>query len=98
MFKIAIPVIHISDSATAQDFYCKRLGFSLLFSFRPDETNNDPCYMTLVRDGAYLHVTSYKNGTVETSVVYLIVNAVDELYSELVAKRVPVRHPPIDQT
>ena len=42
MFKIAIPVIHVSDSATAEEFYCKRLGFSLLFSYRPDETKSDP--------------------------------------------------------
>ena len=61
MFKIAIPVIHVSDSATAEEFYGQRLGFNLLFSYRPDETNNDPCYMPLVRDGAYLHVSSYQD-------------------------------------
>ena len=41
MFKIAIPVIHVSDSATAKEFYCQRLEFNLLFSYQPDETNND---------------------------------------------------------
>lgn len=98
MFKVAVPVIHVSDSATAEEFYCKRLGFKLLFSYRPDETNIDPCYMTLVRDSAYLHVTSYKDGMVGVSVVYLLVDDVDVLYSEFVGKGVPVPHRPIDQT
>ena len=54
--------------------------------------------MTLVRNGAYLHVTSYRDGTIGTSVVYLLVEDIDALYSELLEKDVPVPHPPIDQT
>jgi len=27
MFKIAIPVLHVSSSETAVEFYCKKIGF-----------------------------------------------------------------------
>jgi hypothetical protein len=66
MLKQAIPVIHISDSVKAEEFYCKGLGFKLVSSWRPDGTNKDPCYMALVRDGAHLHLTSFKDGVVGT--------------------------------
>lgn len=65
MLKAAIPVIHVSDSAKAEEFYCRGLGFNLLTSWRPNETNRDPCYMTVARDGAQLHLTSFKDGDVD---------------------------------
>lgn len=99
MLKIAIPVIHVSDSRRAEEFYCKGLGFSLVASWRPNETNHDPCYMTLSRDGAQLHVTSFKDGVVGTwtSNVYVFVEDVDALYAELAAKGIATR-PPVDQS
>jgi extradiol dioxygenase family protein len=30
MFKFAIPVLHVTSSAAAEEFYCDRLGFSKL--------------------------------------------------------------------
>jgi catechol 2,3-dioxygenase-like lactoylglutathione lyase family enzyme len=27
MLKLAIPLLHVSDSAQAEEFYCSRLGF-----------------------------------------------------------------------
>ena len=35
MFKLAIPVLHVSSSAMAEDLYCTRLGFSQEFAYRP---------------------------------------------------------------
>src|SRR5438034_11397687 len=75
MFETAIPIIRVSGSIAAQKFYCKGLGFTLLASWRPDET--DPCYMTLVRDGARLHVHSFPSGTVGAGAVYVFVDNVD---------------------
>ena len=54
MFKLAIPVLHVINSAAAEEFYCNRLGFRREFAYRADETKPDPCYMGLVRDGAWL--------------------------------------------
>ena len=100
MLKTAIPVIHVSDTAVAEDFYCKGLGFKLVSSWRPDETKHDPCYMVLVRDDAHLHVTSFKDGVVGTwtSTVYVFVDDVDALRAELVATGIAMPGPPLDQT
>jgi uncharacterized glyoxalase superfamily protein PhnB len=98
MLKTAIPVIHVGDSRRAEAFYCERLGFQLLHSWRPDQARSDPCYMTVARDAARLHLTSFKDGVVGTwtSTVYVYVDDVDALYAELQAKGVSMRAP-IDQ-
>jgi uncharacterized glyoxalase superfamily protein PhnB len=100
MLKEAIPVIHISDSVKAEEFYCNGLGFKLVSSWRPDGTNKDPCYVALVRDGARLHLTSFKDGMVGTwtSTVYVFVEDVDALHAELVAKGISMPNSPIDQS
>ena len=97
MFQTAIPVIHVSGSIAAQEFYCNGLGFTLLSFWRPDETKDDPRYMTLARDGARLHVHSFQSGTVGAGAVYVFVDNVDALYAELLSSGVSVSGPPIDQ-
>jgi hypothetical protein len=57
--KQAIPVLHVSSSAEAEDFYCNRLGFQRGFAYRPDATRPDPCYMGFTRDGVWLHISSF---------------------------------------
>ena len=98
MLKTAIPVIHVADSRRAEAFYCGGLGFRLVASWRPDPARGDPCYMTVERDGARLHLTSFKDGVVGTwtSTVYVFVDDVDNLYAELSAKGMSLRAP-IDQ-
>lgn len=59
MFKLAIPVLRVSNSAAAEEFYCNRLGFRRHFAYRLDETKPDPCYLGLARGNAWLHVTSF---------------------------------------
>lgn len=98
MFQSAIPVIQVSGSIAAQEFYCNGLGFTLLSSWRPDETQDDPRYMTLARDGAQLHVHSFQSGIVGAGAVYVLVDNVDALYAELLSSGVSVSGPPIDQT
>src|SRR5438034_6953508 len=83
MFQTAIPVIQVSGSVAAEEFYCKGLGFKLLSSWRPDETKADPRYMTLVRDGARLHVHSFQSGKAGAGAVYVFVDDADSLYAEL---------------
>jgi uncharacterized glyoxalase superfamily protein PhnB len=97
MFQTAIPVIRVSNSLAAEAFYCKGLGFTLLSSWRPDETKDDPRYMTLARDEARLHVHSFEGGTVGAGAVYVFVDDVDSLYAELISNGVLVSGPPIDQ-
>ena len=98
MFQTAIPVIQVSGAIAAEEFYCKGLGFKLLSAWRPDQTKDDPCYMTLVRDEARLHIHSFRSGTTGAGAVYVFVDDADALYAELMANAVPVSGPPIDQT
>jgi uncharacterized glyoxalase superfamily protein PhnB len=98
VFQTAIPVVQVSGSLAAQEFYCKGLGFTLVSCWRPDQTIDDPCYMTLARDGAQLHVHSFQSATVGAGAVYMVVDDVDTLYAELLSRGVSVSGPPIDQT
>jgi uncharacterized glyoxalase superfamily protein PhnB len=98
VFQTAIPIIRVSGSIAAQEFYGKGLGFTLLSSWRPDETKPDPCYMTFARDGAQLHVHSFRSETVGAAAVYVFVDNVDALYAELMSRGILVSGPPIDQT
>jgi uncharacterized glyoxalase superfamily protein PhnB len=97
MFQLAIPVLHVNGSAAAEEFYCNRLGFHQEFAYRPFG-NMDPCYMGLTRDDARLHVSSFSGDGVSGGVVYLLVDDVDALHAELVAKNVTIDTGPIDQS
>jgi catechol 2,3-dioxygenase-like lactoylglutathione lyase family enzyme len=60
MITSAIPVIAVSDSARAEDYYCRVLGFQKMFAYPQDATRPDPCYLGVARDGVWLHLQSYK--------------------------------------
>lgn len=97
MFKLAIPVLHVSNSAAAEEFYCNLLGFRQTFIYRPFG-GPDPCYMGLTRDGAVLHVSSFSGDGVSGGVVFLLVEDVDELHMELAAKGMQIAMGPTDQS
>jgi len=96
MFKQAIPVFHVTSSIAAEKFYCTGLGFRLDSANRGETP--DPCYMSLVRDSAWLHLSSFRDDGVVGSLVYLIVDDVDALQKEFVGRHVPIDLPPTDQT
>jgi glyoxalase superfamily protein len=91
MFETALPIIRVSSSATAEEFYCKRLGFTVLSSWRANATLDDPRYLTLVRDGARLHLHSFPSGTVGAAAVYVFVDDIDGLYAELSSRGIRIR-------
>ena len=98
MLKLAIPVLHVSNSIAAEEFYCKRLGFRTEFAHRVDDAKADPCYMGLTRDGVWLHVSSFSGDGISGGAVNLIVEDVDALHAELVEKGVRIDTGPVDQT
>ena len=98
LFKAAIPVLHVRSSATAEEFYCSNLGFQRQFACRLDDSVNDPCYMGLRRDAVELHLSSFSGDAVAGGVVFLLVENVDELHRELVAKGVAIALEPTDQS
>ena len=98
MFKRAIPVLHVGSSVAAEAFYCARVGFQRRFAYRVDEAKDDPCYMGLMRDGVWLHLSSFSGDGVAGGVVYVVVDDVDALHAEFTAKAVPIDLEPTDQT
>lgn len=98
MIKLAIPLLHVSHSVEAGDFYCNRLGFRREFAHRADEAKQDPCYIGLSRDGVWLHISSFSGDGVSGGVANLIVEDVDALHKEFVAKAVRIDSGPVDQS
>lgn len=98
MLKLAIPLPHVSSSAAAEDFYCRRLGFRREFAHCVDPAKPDPCYMGVSRDGVWLHISSFSGDAVSGGVANLIVDDVDSLHAEFVVKGVPIAVGPVDQT
>ncbi len=98
LLKYAIPVLHVSSSAAAEEFYCGKLGFEPRFATRLDETKPDPCYLAITRDGVWLHLSSFSGDGVTGGVAYVAVDDVDALHAELAGKGVPIDSGPVDQT
>ena len=98
MIKIAIPLLHVSKASSAERFYCNQLGFQREFVHRPNGVEGDPCYLGISRDGVWLHLSSFPGDGVSGGVANLIVEAIDDLHVEFVAKGVPIDTAPVDQT
>jgi catechol 2,3-dioxygenase-like lactoylglutathione lyase family enzyme len=88
----------VAAAATAETFYCGQLGFSREFAYRPHQDQSDPCYMGLVRDQLRLHLSSFSGDGVAGSVVFLLVDDVDDLFRELTGRGVRIDLSPTDQT
>jgi catechol 2,3-dioxygenase-like lactoylglutathione lyase family enzyme len=99
MIKLAVPLVHVANSAAAVEFYCGKLGFRKEFAHKADEALADPCYWGLSRDGVWMHVSSFPGDGVAGGVVNLIVDDVDALHEEFLAKGVAIDpNHPVDQT
>jgi uncharacterized glyoxalase superfamily protein PhnB len=99
VIKLAIPLLHVSSSGAAEEFYCNALGFKKEFAYRVDGTRADPCYMGVSRDGISMHISSFSGDGVVGGVANLIVDDVDALHAEFVAKDVAIdSNNPVDQT
>jgi uncharacterized protein YndB with AHSA1/START domain/catechol 2,3-dioxygenase-like lactoylglutathione lyase family enzyme len=90
MLRATIPVLHVSSTTAAEQFYCGKLGFRLEF--------NHQGYMGISRDGVLLHLSSLPGDGVAGNAVNVVVDDVDALHAELVAKGVTIAVGPVDQT
>ena len=98
MILSALPVIAVSDSARAEDYYCKVLGFQKMFAYRPDPAKLDPCYLGVARDGVWLHLQSFKREQAGMTDAFLWVDDVDRLHEEIAARGAVIQLPPTNQT
>ena len=94
----AIPVIAVSDSARAEDYYCRVLGFQRMFAYPPEGTKPNPRYLGVARDGVWLHLQSYKPERAGMTDAFLWVVDVDRLHEELSSRGAVVLLPPTNQT
>ena len=97
MFKLAIPLLHVSDPVVAEKFYCDNLGFQKTFEYRPFGESG-PCYFGLMRDGLTIHLSSFPEDSKSGGAVVLIVEDVDALYKEFSAKNTLIDLTPTDQS
>lgn len=98
MLQCATPVICVTSSAKAEDYYCRILGFQKRFAYRPDPTKEDPCYIGVERDGIILHLHSFKTERAGKTDAFITVSDVDKLFSELSARGANIQLPPTNQT
>ena len=67
-------------------------------AYPPDATRPDPRYLTLARDGVWLHLQSYKPERAGMTDAFFWVTNVDQQYEEVFARGAVVQLPPTDQT
>ncbi len=83
MFKEAVPILGVSSSKIAEEFYGERLGFRRLYAYRPNPTKSDPCYMGVARDAAHIVVSSFEgDGPPGSRNVQIYVEDVRAVYEE----------------
>ena len=95
---VAIPLIHVSSSKEAEEFYCTKLGFTKEWDYRPAAPAEDPAYLGLQRDSVSLHVSSFSGDGVAGGVASFYVRDVDALFAEFTARGVPIQLEPHDQS
>ncbi len=98
MITSAIPVIAVSDSVRAEDYYCRVLGFQKMFAYPAEAISPDPRYLGLSRDGVWLHLQSFKLERAGMTDAFLWVTDVDRLHEEVAARGAVVQLAPTDQT
>jgi len=99
MLQSAYPVFRVESAAAAQAFF-EPLGFEQIFegSASDDPYKPDPCYMGFQRDEVIIHASSHSGDGAGGAVVVIVVDDVNALHAEFVAKGVVIDLPPIDQT
>ncbi len=95
---VAIPLMHVSSSKEAGEFYCARLGFTKEWDYRPAAPADDPAYLGLRRDGVALHVSSFPGDGVAGGVAAFFVRDVDALFVEFTSRGVRIELEPCDQS
>jgi catechol 2,3-dioxygenase-like lactoylglutathione lyase family enzyme len=95
---VAIPLMHVSSSKEAEEFYCSKLGFTREWDYRPGAPAEDPAYLGLRRDGVPLHVSSFSGDGVAGGVASFYVRDVDALFVEFRSRGVSIELEPCDQS
>ncbi len=90
----AVPVLRVQDEALARDFYLGWLGFTEVFAHR--FAPGLPLYLRVRRDALLLDLSGHHGDGTPGSVVWVPVQDVDALRSELVADGFRGARPGVD--
>jgi len=93
-----VPIVAVSDSGRAEDYYCRVLGFEKFFSYQTDPSRGEPRCLGVARDGVSLHLQSFKPERAGMTDAYFWVEDFDQLYAEVFARGAAIQLPPTDQT
>ena len=88
MFKDMIHILGVSNSVSAEEFYCGKLGLEQSYAHPPAPNQLDPCYMGLSRYRTHTVVSSSRNilpGQQSAQIYVEDVAALDEDFSETVS-------------
>jgi predicted enzyme related to lactoylglutathione lyase len=93
-FEAAIPMLRVFDEALARDFYVDHLGFSWDWESRFDTSS--PLYCQVSRNDLRLHLTGHFGDGTPGTHLFLPVEGLDELHTELQARTSPYSRPGIE--
>jgi len=93
-----IPLLHITNAAASEQYYCGQLGFTKEFEVPASATQRDPVYMGVSRDGLLIHLSGHAGDGIAGNTVLFRCDSVDALYREFLAKGVAIHIGPVNQT
>jgi catechol 2,3-dioxygenase-like lactoylglutathione lyase family enzyme len=96
MLSSAIPTFRVAASRKSEAFYCGKLGFHLDVAHRG--SGDDPCYLSVSRDNAVLHLSSLAGEGPGWSSARIACDNVDALHQEFSGRDVAIHIAPVDQT
>lgn len=82
--ELAVPVLGVSDTVRARQYYIEKLGFEVRFEWSDEEADADgtpPQYVIIASGNAEFHLTMAAEPT--PSITYVFVKGVDEYYQAL---------------
>jgi len=97
MINFAIPLLHISNPLTAENFYCNQLGFTKTFIYQPFGITG-PSYVGLIRDDVRIHLSSFPGDGTPQNAAVLVVDNVDIYHEEFIGKGVQIDLEPTNQS
>jgi catechol 2,3-dioxygenase-like lactoylglutathione lyase family enzyme len=97
MLKVAHPILGVTSSAKAEQFYCGKLGFRVKHVYRPDPKQDDPCWMVVIRDRVPIVLSSFQGDGPPGRGLQIYVDDVRELRDELERAGVPSLGEILDQ-
>lgn len=91
----AVPILPVDDLQRARDFYVRQLGFNVSWEWSEDGATG---LLGVERGGIALTLDCPMSGHGRDACVSLQVESADAYYDEWIARGVPIKRPPKDES